>query len=408
MFFLYNIIGFVIIVFSPIIFLVRILKKKEDPKRFKEKLCIFSKKKVRGNLIWIHGSSVGEITSVIPLILKLEKNNKVDKILITSSTTSSSIILSKFRFKKTIHQYFPLDISLLSNKFLNYWKPSLAIFVESEIWPNMIFNLHRKKIPIILINARITKKTFERWNKFKSFSVKIFSKINLALPQNKETLKYLKLLGVKNIKNLGNLKFATIKNRVLIDKRKFNGSDVWTASSTHAGEEIKVAEIHKHLKLIKKNLITIIIPRHINRIKSIINILEKLNLNYIVHSSGKKIKKNTDVYLVDTYGETEKFYSISKVTFLGGSLIKHGGHNPLEPARYGSRIIHGPYINNFKDIYKLLSQLNISKKINNKNQIIYILKKELEKKKRLSKNIKLDLMGKKILKNNLSEIKKYI
>ena len=114
------------------------------------------------------------------------------------------------------------------------------------------------------------------------------------------------------------------------------------------------------------------------------------------------------MYLVDTYGETEKFYSISKVTFLGGSLIKHGGHNPLEPARYGSRIIHGPYINNFKDIYKLLSQLNISKKINNKNQIIYILKKQLEKKKRLSKNIKLDLMGKKILNNNLLEVKKYI
>ena len=122
----------------------------------------------------------------------------------------------------------------------------------------------------------------------------------------------------------------------------------------------------------------------------------------------KELKKNTDVYLVDTYGETEKFYSISKVTFLGGSLIKHGGHNPLEPARYGCKIIHGPHINNFKEVYKLLGQLNISKKINNKNQISYILKKELGKKNNFSKNIKLNRMGKKILKNNLSEIKKYI
>ena len=136
MFFLYNIFGFIIIIFSPIILLLRIINKKEDPKRFKEKFCIFSKSKGRGKLIWIHGSSVGEITSVTPLISQLEKDNKINKILVTSSTTSSSIILSNFGFKKIIHQYFPLDINFLSKKFLNYWKPDLAIFVESEIWPN--------------------------------------------------------------------------------------------------------------------------------------------------------------------------------------------------------------------------------------------------------------------------------
>jgi len=411
MFFLYNIFGFIIIIFSPIIILLRIIKKKEDPKRFKEKLCLFSKNKSKGKLIWIHGSSVGEITSVIPLISKLEKDNKIDKILVTSSTTSSSIILSNYKFKKTIHQYFPLDISLLSKKFISYWKPSLAIFVESEIWPNMICNLYKKKIPIILINARITKKTYQRWMMFKKFSFKIFSKINLALPQNNETLKYLKLLGVKKIKKLGNLKFSTINNikkKNLINEKKLIRINAWTASSTHHGEEIIIAEIHKKLKLIKKDLITIIIPRHINRIKKIINILKELNLNYIVHSSKRKINNNTDIYLVDTYGETEKFYSISKVAFLGGSLVKHGGQNPLEPARFGCKIIHGPHINNFKEVYKLLGQLNISKKINNKNQIINFLKKELKKKNNLSNNIKLNLMGAKILNNNLLEIKKYI
>jgi len=149
MFFLYNIFGFIVIIFSPIILLIRILKKKEDPKRFKEKLCIFSKTRKKGTLVWIHGSSVGEIISIIPLISELEKNNKINKILVTSSTTSSSVILSNFKFKKIIHQYFPLDISFLSKKFLNYWKPNLAIFVESEIWPNMMLNLNIKKIPII-------------------------------------------------------------------------------------------------------------------------------------------------------------------------------------------------------------------------------------------------------------------
>jgi len=157
MFFLYQIIIIILVVLSPIIISIRILKKKESKKRFKEKFCFPSKKRISGNLIWFHGSSVGETLSILPLIYELEKNKSINQILITSSTLSSSEIFKKFKFKKTVHQFFPLDFTLYSYKFLNYWKPTISIFVESEIWPGIFRVLNKKSIPLILLNARITK-----------------------------------------------------------------------------------------------------------------------------------------------------------------------------------------------------------------------------------------------------------
>ena len=194
MFIVYQLIASFIILFSPIIILIRIFKKKEDKTRFKEKFCFFSKKRNQGKLIWFHGSSVGEIMSVLPIINEYEKNNSIKTILITSSTLSSSKILEKLKFKKVIHQFYPIDHIFFSKKFLNYWKPSLAIFLESEIWPSMFTNLKKNNIPLILLNARITKKTFLRWLKIKRFSQSIFSLISIAYPQNNETKLYLKKL----------------------------------------------------------------------------------------------------------------------------------------------------------------------------------------------------------------------
>ncbi len=207
MFYIYDFIGLIFIIFSPIIFLFRIVLGKEDPKRFLEKFCIYKKKYNIEKTIWLHGSSVGEILSVIPIIHALEKDIKIKKILLSSSTTSSALIFSKYKFKKTTHIYFPIDVNYLTNKFINHWKPKMAIFIDSEIWPNMYNNLEKNNIPIILINGRITKKSFKKWMRFSSFAIKIFSKISLAMPQNNETLKYLKTLGVKKIKITGNLKY---------------------------------------------------------------------------------------------------------------------------------------------------------------------------------------------------------
>ena len=180
MLFLYHILIFIILIFSPIIIFYRILKNKEDKERFKEKFSIPSKKRIKGKLIWFHGASVGEILSILPLIKNYEKNKSIAQILITSSTLSSSKVLQKFKLKKTIHQFYPIDNLFLTNKFLRFWKPSMAIFIDSEIWPNMYKNINDKKIPLILLNARITKKTFERWNKLKSFSRYTFKSITIA------------------------------------------------------------------------------------------------------------------------------------------------------------------------------------------------------------------------------------
>ncbi len=411
MFIVYDLLNLILLIFSPLIFLTRYFLGKEDKERFKEKFCLFSKKNNSRETIWIHGASVGEILSIIPIIKELEKDKNIKKILLTSSTTSSASVVLKFKFKKTVHQYYPLDINFLTKFFINYWKPKIAIFVDSEVWPNMYKNLYRKKIPLILLNARITKKSFNRWKFFPNFSKAIFSKITLALPQNSETKQYLHLLGVKNIKIAGNLKYfgnlekKKIKNDL---SNKFYKRNIWCAASTHKEEEKFIGRVHNELRSEIKNLITIIIPRHINRTKSIINELNGIGLNYQLHSENKKIKKNTDIYLVDTYGEAINFYLLSKLTFLGGSLVKHGGQNPLEPAREGNYILYGPNISNFKEVYKMLNFLKIAKKIHSIKEVKKIVLKRINFNQNNKAKFKLKNIGNKILAKNLLEIKKFI
>ena len=410
MFFIYEVLGLIFIIFSPIIFLIRIFLGKEDPKRFLEKFCIYSKKFKIKKTIWLHGSSVGEILSVIPIINDLEKNKNIKKIILSSSTTSSALIFSKYKFKKTTHVYFPIDTNYLSNKFIKYWKPQVAFFIDSEIWPNMFNNLNINKIPIILLNGRITRKSFRRWMKFPNFAKKNFDKISLAMPQNNETSKYLKKLGVKKIKIAGNLKYFVHQKKSLDKntKKKFKKRLIFCAASTHYNEELFIGKMHKELRLKNKNLLTILIPRHANRSSAITNELKNIGLKIITRSSNEQISKSTDIYIVDTYGETSKFYELSNITFLGGSLVPHGGQNPLEPARTGSYILHGPYIQNFTEIYNMLSKLNISSKINSIFNMKKIVNKKIKYKQPKKVRQKLINIGNNILKKNLNEINKYL
>ncbi len=405
MLFLYQIILSLFFLLSPIIIIFRILKNKEDKIRFKEKFSIPSKKRIRGKLIWFHGASVGEILSVIPLIEKYEKDKSINQILITSSTLSSSKVLNRFKFKKTIHQFYPIDHIFLVKKFLQYWKPNLAIFIESEIWPSMFRELKQKKITLILLNARITKKTFLKWKMLKNFSEKVFNKITIAYPQNLETKYFLKKLKVKKIKTIGNLKFAEYENeRINKLNYKFNDKKIWIASSTHSDEEIFCAKAHIELKKKVKNLLTILIPRHIHRTKEIKSELENLKLNVINHSSNKKNLENADIYIVDTFGETKKFHKISCSVFLGGSIANRGGQNPLEAARYGARILHGPNIDNFKDVYKTLSNLRIAKKITNSKDLASLIIFKRDK----NQGDKIKKIGVKILKKTINDLDKLI
>jgi len=281
----------------------------------------------------------------------------------------------------------------------------LGIFVDSEIWPMMFQNLKYKNIPIILLNARLTKKTFSRWIKIKSFAKSVFNKITVAYPQNKETNLYLKELDVRNIITIGNLKFSENSDENLNNiskklKSELDKKKIWVASSTHKTEEIFCAKAHLKLKKKITNLLTIIIPRHIHRANEITNQIKNLNLKIALHSSKPKNLKNVDIYLVDTFGETKKFHQIGNTVFLGGSIIKRGGQNPLEAARLGAKILHGPNTDNFKDVYKHLKLLNISKKINTPLQ----LASSIIFKKNKNSGKKIKQIGKKILKKTINEL----
>ena len=208
---IYRILSIFFLLISPLLIIYRILKKKESNSRFLERYGFNSIKRKKGNLIWFHCSSVGELISIVPIIEKLERNSKVNQILVTTTTLSSSKIFKKLNFKKTVHQFFPIDNGLVINKFINYWSPSAFFLCESEVWPNLIEKINKYKIKLVLINGRITLKSFRRWKKLNSFATNIFEKFDLCFAQNIETQKRLKLLGAKKIINLGNLKFATSK-----------------------------------------------------------------------------------------------------------------------------------------------------------------------------------------------------
>ena len=407
MFFFYQILFLIVILFSPLIILIRLLKNKEDKKRFSEKFTINLKKRKPGNLIWFHAASVGEFLSIVPLVKELEKRKDIKNILVTTSTLSSSKIFENFKFKKTIHQFFPIDYFYFTSKFINYWKPRIAIFIDSEIWPCMFREIKKNSIPLLLMNARITNKSFTKWSFFKNFSKDTFAKIDIAYPANTETLKYLKKFNVKKIKNIGNLKFTddkdsskdTLTKSFLLKLKK---RLIWVASSTHPSEEVFVGKTHLELSKRFKKLLTIIIPRHVNRVSEIKDDLTTIGLNTITRSSKQKIDFNTDIYLVDTYGETKKFFKIAKMIFIGGSIVNHGGQNPIEPARYGLSIVHGPNVRNFKDIFKFFKEKKLAFKINNQNQLRAISHKLLTKKK--TKTIDLKKIGKNILKKSVLEI----
>ena len=409
MFLFYQIIIFIILLLSPLIIGYRILKNKEDKKRFSEKFCFSSKKRSPGKLIWLHCASVGEVLSVVPIIKKYEKNKSIKQILVTSTTLSSSKVIKKFKFDKTVHQFFPIDIFFFTSKFLKFWKPSVAIFVESEIWPSMFRNIKNKKIPLVLLNARLTKKTYKKWIVFKKFSISIFKSISYAFPQNLETKNYLKKFNISNIKNLGNLKFAENYEDGLDKineqlKKELLKKKIWIASSTHSSEELFCAKAHKELSKKVKNLITIIIPRHIHRSNEIISEIENLNLKVVSHSSNPKNLKNVDIYIVDTFGDTKKFHKIASTVFLGGSIIKRGGQNPLEAARFGAKILHGPNVDNFRDVYKLLKSLKVSKKVNTSKG----LASSIVFKKNKTIGNKIRKIGDNILKKTIKELDKII
>ena len=407
---IYSFLVYIIIIFSPIIIVYRIFKGKESPKRFIEKFSINKKKRNKGKLAWFHCSSVGEFLSIVPLIQEFEKMTSIKQILVTTSTLSSSKIFEQFKFKKTLHQFYPLDNKHIIKNFLNYWKPSNVFFVESEIWPTMILELKERGIKVVLINARMSERSFRRWSYLRDFGKDILEKFDYIFPQNKETFQYFKKLGVKKLKFLGNLKFIGSKNdeKIKVKNQYFKNKIILCSASTHYNEEEIFANLHIKYREKISNLITIIIPRHIERTNEISRMLDKKKLKFVKHSENKRDLKDCDIYIVDSYGESKSFYKISNVVFLGGSLVSKGGQNPLEALRFGCNLIHGNYTYNFKDVYKMLEKEKLSLKVSGSKDLEKKVFTLFKKRGDTVKIKKLNKIGNLILKQNLRELKKIV
>ena len=389
---------------------LRILRKKECPLRYKEKLGVSLKTRNNGYLIWFHCSSIGELKSIFPIIDHYLKKNQI---LVTTSTLSSNQVFQKkyYNTKNIIHQYAPIDSPQIVKKFFKKWNPNIIFFTESEIWPNQIFYAKNKNIPIILLNARISNKSFIKWKLIKSSMNKILNCFDLILCQSKESADYFNYFETNNIKILGNLKFVVSENFENENKEEnFNLQKklIFIALSTHPTEEEFCIKVHASLKSQYPNLLTIIIPRHTNRIPEIQKIITNTKLNFLIVESLDNFENNTDILIINSYGNTKKILKSSKYVFIGGSLVNHGGQNPIEVAYNNALIFHGPYVHNFTEIYDFLNKENIAFKINSEIELIDQLKAKFNNYQNKNIKEKIIKIGDEILSSTLKKLDEYI
>ena len=384
------------IFFYPILVLIiyfRKILKKEHNKRYKEKIfpSFFNVQKEKSKkLVWFHAASVGEVKSILPIVSELNNKNNLS-ILITTVTLSSGNLVSEEikKYRNVQHRYFPIDVSFVMKKFLLSWKPDAIFFIDSEIWPNLITLTKQIRIPIAILNARITKKTFARWSIAPETAKKIFSCFDLCLTSNNETKDYLQKFNAKNIFYHGNIKFinnSILKNEYPNDL-SLSQSKFWLASSTHNTEEVLCLKTHIKLKEKFKKLITIIAPRHLNRVKDIKTVSESMGLNTSIIDKNDKITDEKEIFIINYFGALPKYFRYAKSVFIGKSTIKKledvGGQNPIEAVFCGCKIYHGPYVYNFEEIYDFLQKNKISKKIRNFDDLadnLYLDLKETKKK----------------------------
>lgn len=334
----------------------RVKKGLEEKNRIKERYGIASVERPRDPLIWIHAASVGETISLTPLINSYKTNYPTHTILLTTTTVTGATIVKQRLKDLCIHQYVPFDIGPWVRRFLKYWKPQLVVLVESELWPNMTDQIHKMKIPLVLLNARLSNRSYNRWLRFKFLAKQLLSRFTLCLAQSPRIAERLTKLGASNVEVMANLKFAADPLPVSAEKLQelsslFKDRPLWVAASTHVSEEEIVIQTHQDLKNQFPNLLTILIPRHPHRADKVKKLCEEAGLTVKNHSSfSVQESSNFDVYLVDTIGELGLFYSLSSIVFIGGSFVPVEGHNPIEPALFKCAILWGPRMSNFQDV----------------------------------------------------------
>lgn len=336
----------------------RLRRGKEDPARLPERQGIASRPRPLGPLIWVHGASVGEALSVLPLIDRLLGLRDDLSILVTTGTLTSAKLMAERLPPRACHQFVPLDCPAWVERFLDHWRPDLALWVESELWPALLTLTAARGVPMALVNARLSERSFARWQKLAGTAKQLLDCFAVCLAQSTETAARLRQLGRQAV-DTGNLKAAAAP--LPVDTAELTrlqaaiaGRPVWLAASTHPGEEEIVAAAQAPLAAAFPHLLTLLVPRHATRGAEIAAQLRHQGLVVARRAAAEPIERDTAIYLADTMGELGLFYRLAPIAFIGGSLVAHGGQNPLEPAQLGAAILHGPWTQNFADIVSRL------------------------------------------------------
>jgi 3-deoxy-D-manno-octulosonic-acid transferase len=334
----------------------RLKAGKEDGERIKERRGIASKPRPDGPLFWIHGASVGESLSIIPLVRRLRELRPDLQFMVTTGTITSAGLMAERLPEGAFHQYVPLDHPDYVRSFLDHWRPDAAIFVESEFWPNLILGARARMPFMALVNARISPRSFDDWKRQPNAIKFILSSFDAIFAQDYPNAERLMALSGRPVEMLGNLKHAAAPLPALDEdierlSQEIGYRSTWLAASTHPGEEEIAFAAHKQLRRRFDNILTIIAPRHPERGEEIEELAKEQGLITARRRLGEPITDETDLYIADTLGELGIFYRLSDIAFVGGSITPKGGHNPLEPARLGAAILHGAHTFNFVETY---------------------------------------------------------
>jgi 3-deoxy-D-manno-octulosonic-acid transferase len=344
---------------APALIKRRLKLGKEDPERVGERRGMSADVRPHGPLVWIHGASVGEVLAAAALIEKLRALNL--RILLTSGTVTSAAIVAKRFPPDVIHQYVPYDSPRYVTRFLDHWRPSLALFIESDLWPNLILSSAARRLPMVLINGRMSPRSFPRWRRVSNTISALLGRFDVCLAQSQTDAERFSALGSRNVLTTGNLKLdvpappadpAKLERLMSVTR----GRPIVVAASTHPGEEEILVESHKTLAGFFPSLLTVIVPRHPDRGAAVTRLVETSGLQASLRSREELPVAATDIYVADTMGELGLFYRLAPIVFMGGSLVAHGGQNPIEAVKLGASIVHGPHIFNFTDVYEALDR----------------------------------------------------
>jgi 3-deoxy-D-manno-octulosonic-acid transferase len=326
----------------------RARRGKEDSARRGERLGRTQTPRPAGPLVWVHAASVGESLAVLPVLRALRETRPDLRLLMTSGTVTSAKLLAERLPQGALHQYVPVDVPQAVTRFLDHWRPALALFVESELWPTTLRQLSRRRIPTALVNARMSARSFARWSRAPALARSLLGRFSLVLAESEASADRFRRLGAPDVAATGNLKVAAaeLEGRDEALARAVDGRPSWIAASTHPGEESLVLAAHRLLLARHPDLLTILCPRHPERGEALAREIDGLGLPLARRSLGQLPRATDQIYLADTLGELGPLYRASRLAFVGGSLVPRGGQNLLEPARLGIPVLAGPHTHN--------------------------------------------------------------